>query len=364
MAHTANHASHTEAESHDSCDTRRQFAWLIVVRRVVASKSTLVEEVVGERDALVNGKPITDEVHEVIQHGLEVGVAWDGDCDIHTGGDACPDEAGHLSRPAGKHHDGQGHGVDVRAVVGDDAESKHHETEFAEVAERREEDGSEETTGAASGVTSCIDVIAAVDVSCGHNRYAKHLSEEKRNDQAKPGPEEHLAAGLVRWLVNGVVGCVGSPAGCESVNHRSERENAAKLGSANFPWDVLEVAAVRKNAQNDEEDDGSRYPAPEFVGVHNLIPKQCHQERAHCDDNNSSIPWNVIVHSIEQLRTDNGVDGRPANACQHIEDGNELHTPPAEPEAREHHLAQAKRRAEGREVADRHDAEQVEEKDH
>ena len=80
--------------------------------------------------------------------------------------------------------------------------------------------------------------------------------------------------------------------------------------------------------------------------MHNLVPEKGHEEGAESDDQDTGIARDIGVHSIDELRADDGVHGGPSDASQDIEKGDQLHSPPAEPEAREHHLTQTKARAE------------------
>ena len=89
-----------------------------------------------------------DQQHKVLEHGLEVAVAGDGDGAVDEGADEGPDEARHGLRPAAHDLQAEGHAVDVRAVVGDDAERQDHEAELAEAAQRREEDCGEQAADA------------------------------------------------------------------------------------------------------------------------------------------------------------------------------------------------------------------------
>ena len=90
------------------------------MRNVVTTEALLEEKVVRQRDALVDGEPVADEVHEVLEDFFEVRVARDRDGDVDDGGDESQYEPRHPARPASEDLDGQADGVDVGAVVGDD----------------------------------------------------------------------------------------------------------------------------------------------------------------------------------------------------------------------------------------------------
>ena len=58
LAHTGDHTRNSAAESEDGSDTRRKLARLIVVSGLVVVHRFLVEEVVANGYAGVDGKPI------------------------------------------------------------------------------------------------------------------------------------------------------------------------------------------------------------------------------------------------------------------------------------------------------------------
>nr|POE62784.1 hypothetical protein CFP56_03688 [Quercus suber] len=121
---------------------------LVVVLRNVVVDAALEHEVFGERDTLVDGEPVPDEVHEVLQGLFEVAVAGDGDGDVDGRGDAGPDEAGDALGPASQDLHGERDGVDVGAVVGDNGQREDDEAELAEGADVGDENFAEKTAGA------------------------------------------------------------------------------------------------------------------------------------------------------------------------------------------------------------------------
>ena len=142
-----------------------------------------------------------------------------------------------------------------------------------------------------------------------------------------------------------------------------------------------------EDAEDDEEDDEGGDPGPELVDVDDFVAEEGHEPGADCDDDDAGVAWDVAVYGVEELGADDGVDGRPwigvsgclkagsggcvavvmqglpSDTCQNVEDGNELHTPPSEPEARKHHLPQAESRPKCREEADDRQTDDVEEQD-
>lgn len=51
----------------------------------------------------------------------------------------------------------------------------------------------------------------------------------------------------------------------------------------------------------------------------NLVSEKSDEESANGDDDDSSVARNVVVDRIDKLSSDDRVDGRPANACKHVE---------------------------------------------
>ena len=288
-------------------------------------------------------------------------VSGDGDGDVHARRDGGPHEAGHALGPPAHDLHGEGDGVDVGTVVCDDAEGEDDEAEFAEAAERGEEYGGEQPARAGRRVAVHVAVVAVVERRGRHDGDAKEFGEEEGDHEADPDGAEDLLARLRDGLVHGVVGGVACPARGEAVDYAAKAQHAAELRGANAHGDIDKVARVRELAQHDEEDDEGRDPAPKFVCVHDLVAEEGYQEGAHGDDEDACPPWDVVVDGVDELRADDAVDGAPADAGEHIEEGDELDTPPAEPEAREDHLAEAKARAKGAEETDGDDAQHVEE---
>jgi hypothetical protein len=68
---------------------------------------------------------------------------------------------------------------------------------------------------------------------------------------------------------------------------------------------------VRKDAENDDEDNRGRDPGPEFVYVHNLVAEEGYHQSADSDDDDAG-----------ESRADDGVDGGPAEAGKDVENRN------------------------------------------
>ena len=120
---------------------------------------------------------------------------------------------------------------------------------------------------------------------------------------------------------------------------------------------------MRKLAEDNEEDDKARNPRIKLVSVHNLVTKQRHDERCGRDDDDSGIARYAGIDGVDELRADNDVDGRPADAGKAVEESDDLDAVVAEEKAGQHHLAQAEDGAKGAIEADRQDAEEVDEED-
>lgn len=91
-------------------------------------------------------------------------------------------------------------------------------------------------------------------------------------------------------------------------------------------------------AENDHENNEGRDPTPELVGVHNLVSEEADEEGANRDDEDTSVARNIIVDGVDQLGAHYAVDRGPSNTGKNVENSNELHAVPAEPESRENHL--------------------------
>lgn len=305
-------------------------------------------------------------------------VSRNGDCDVDTGTYSSPDEPRHTLRPlSAQDLDCQTDGVDVGAVVGDNTQSQNDEAEFAKATKRSKKYSAEETSRSGSLVAICVLVVAVVQRSSGHDRYAQHLSEEKRNDETDPDGKEDLRPRLVTGLVDCVVCCVAGPSCCETVDDTSKAEHTSQFAGAYTHWDVDEGSGVGEDAKDDDEDDGSRNPGPEFIDVDDLVTKERHAQCAKSDDEDTSVAWNIVVDGIDQLSANDRVHRRPAKAGKDVKHSNcdllardpqckndrrtDLDSIPAEPVTRQNHLSQAKTRSESGEVADRDDTDEIEE---
>lgn len=308
LAHSRNHASDTEAESANRCKARRELFRRVPVFRIVSAEATLEDEVVGQRDALVDGEPIADEVHEVLEDGFKVTVPWDGNGDVYSSCNCSPNVSRHTLGVSRKDLDGQSDGVDVGAVVGNDGQGEDDQAEFTKGSEVIDENGAEETTGLALRIASCVAVVAAVEIGGAHDGDAKHLSEEEGNDQTNPGEKEDFLARLRDGLVNSVVRSIRCPTSAEAVDCGAEGEDAAQLGSPDSHFDVHKVSAVGKDPKSDEEDDGRWNPGPELIGVDNLVAEKADSECTECDDEDASESRNVVIYSIDKLGAYDGVD--------------------------------------------------------
>lgn len=133
-----------------------------------------------------------------------------------------------------------------------------------------------------------------------------------------------------------------------------------------------------KNTEDNDEHNCGWNPGPEFVGVNNFVAEECDEQRADGNDDDAGIAWHVVIDSVDQFGTDNGVYSRPTQACKDVENGDldmlvldkslelsceltDLHTMPSKPVSRQDHLPQPKTRSESREVTHRNYANQIEE---
>jgi len=218
LGHSSNHTGDTEAEGSDGSDSGWKGLGVCVVFWVVRVHGLAEDKVLSERDAFVDGEPVSDEIHEVLEDALEVRVSWDGDGDVDTGCDSDPDEARDLLGPSSENLEGEGDAVDVWDVVADDGEGEDDEAELAESSEWVEEDGGEKTTGSRCGVSVGVLVDSSVGGSGSVDGCTKELGEEEWEDETgKDGEEETGAVGSL-WLVDSVVGSVAGPASSDTVD--------------------------------------------------------------------------------------------------------------------------------------------------
>ena len=93
LRHAGHHTSDAATEREHGGDARREASRLVVEIGVVTLHATLEDEVLGERDALVDCEPVSDHVHEVLEDRLEVAVAGNSNRDVGTSADCSPDES-------------------------------------------------------------------------------------------------------------------------------------------------------------------------------------------------------------------------------------------------------------------------------
>lgn len=320
LAHTSNHTRDTESKGDTSGDTIGQLVGLVISLGAVSGEAT-ANDVVGKSDTGVNGQPVGDEVHQVLQDFFEVGVTGNGDGDGDTGGEKDPDETGNALRVATQDLESQGNGVDVGAVVGDDGQRQDHQTELAESTDGIK-NSAQQTSISRLVVTQGVFVVSAVDGSGGHNGNTQELGEEKRGDQSSPGGEEDLATAAVRGLVDGVIGGITGPASGETIDSRTVRQARAELRSSSSHGEIPEITGVGEQSEDDHEDNEGRDPAVVLVQVNDLVSSEGDKKGADGDDQDACKSRNVGVHRIEKLGADDGVGGGPAQTGENVQKGN------------------------------------------
>ncbi len=77
-----------------------------------------------------------------------------------------------------------------------------------------------------------------------------------------------------------------------------------------------------KYAEDNEEDDECRDPGPELVGVDNLVPKNADEKGQDGNDDDTGKAWNIMIHGVDKLSTDNRVYTGPADTGKDVEKGN------------------------------------------
>lgn len=326
LTHTSDHAGNTEAEGNRRCDTVGKLLALIIVLRGVPAETTLEDEVIGDANAGVDGQPVGDEVHKVLQDELEVRIAGDGNGERDTRGEESPDETRNTLGPATEHLEGQGDGVDVGAVVGDDGEGEDDQAELAESTEGLE-DGIDQATVTGGFPTSHVLVVSAIDFDGGDDGDTEEFGEDEGNDQTEPGGEEDLAATAVRGLVDSVVGGIAGPACRETVDGRTERQTIAQLRNSDVHGQVDKVTRVGEAAHHDPEHNKGGDPTVELVGMNDLVSGKGDEQGAEGDDEDTGVTGDSSVHSVEELRTDDGVGRRPTDTGNDVKDGDYLRQP-------------------------------------
>lgn len=222
LGHAHDGTHNAEAEGSESSNAGWEFLGLVVDLRSVAAEAALVDEVFGQRNAFVDGQPVADAQHEVLQHRFEVAVAWDGDGAVDDRGDQGPNEAGHVLSIVRDGLERERDGVDVGAVVADDGEGEHHNAECAEVAEPGDENFMEEPSNVV--VVVSVGVGWVVDC-CGADGCAQHHAEAQWDKKSKECVRKDLDSADVHRLINTVVRGVGPPASSEAENRCSEGED-------------------------------------------------------------------------------------------------------------------------------------------
>jgi len=216
LAHSYNHTGDTEAESSDGSNTDWELAWLVIIFWAVILGSAAEEEVFGEADTAVDGKPVANKVHEVFKDLLKVRVPRNSNGDISTSTDESPDEAWDNGGPSAKNLHGEGHAVDVWNIVSDDGEGEDNQAELSESTKVRNEDGSKETTNTSLAVTIGVDVIAIIDGGGRHDNSTEDFAEQEWEDQACHGGEEDANSVGGDWLIASVIGSIRAPAYSET----------------------------------------------------------------------------------------------------------------------------------------------------
>ncbi len=261
-----------------------------------------------------------DEQHEILQHALEMAVPRNGNRAIDNRPHKGPDETRDRLRPLRHELQAEGQAIDVRAVVGDDAEGEDDEAEFAEGAEGGEEHGGEEAADSGIFVAVCVGGVDWVERG-GRDCQAEHFGEAEGENEPCVCPRERLDARDAHGLINGIISRIARPAGAEAKNGSRERQDAAGLGAACVHVQVAEFAAVGEFAEDDEEDDEGGDPGPEFVVVHDFVAEDGDEPGRGGDDDDAGVAGDVAVDGVDELGADDDVHGGPADTGEDVEAG-------------------------------------------
>ena len=134
LGHSHRGANNATGKRTRSGNTHGQIFRLVVVLRRIPTHATLEDEMLRQRDALVNGKPVPNHQHEVLQDRLEVAVSRDRDRAVDDRADQSPQEARDHLGIVGQDLQREGEGVDVGTVVADNGEREDDDAELAEAA--------------------------------------------------------------------------------------------------------------------------------------------------------------------------------------------------------------------------------------
>ena len=59
---------------------------------------------------------------------------------------------------------------------------------------------------------------------------------------------------------------------------------------------------------DNQEDNESGNPGPEFVGMYYLVTEKCDKEGTYGNNDDSSVSWNIVIDSVDELGTNNDID--------------------------------------------------------
>jgi len=124
LRHAKDGAHDAKAEGGHGGNSRRQLVPVEVVFWTISRHAALVDDMLGECDAFVDGEPVGDEQHEVLQDIFKMIIARDGNSYVDECANECPDEPRNASRCASEELEGQRDRIDIRAVVCNDGKGE------------------------------------------------------------------------------------------------------------------------------------------------------------------------------------------------------------------------------------------------
>ncbi len=177
LSHTHRCPKNTKEECSECSNGWGKTVRLVVVLHGVTAKALSEDEMLRDGNSFVDGKPIPNHQHKVLQNGFEMGVSGNGDRDIDTCADESPQEAWYPLCVVGHDLQREGERVNVRAVVANDAECQNDDTELSKSSHTMasilgEEDFCEETTHVVVCVCFSVGWIAVCCCSdCNSEHY-------------------------------------------------------------------------------------------------------------------------------------------------------------------------------------------------
>ncbi|KAH3671099.1 hypothetical protein OGAPHI_000810 [Ogataea philodendri] len=373
LIHTNHDTSHTAAESESSGVTWVQQLLLGVQVDVVTAETLEVEEVLGERDGVVDCEVVSDQVHEVFHDRLKVVESWDTDGQTQTVTNNGPEHSWDLGQRRPERLGTQGDGVHVWNVGADGGQGEQHTQELTESVERvLSKNGVDQSSDRVLGVE--LGVLG-VGLDTGDGSSTQDLGEDQWEAQTKENGKEQFgwAGG---WLhVGSVVSGIGGPACCESEDSTSERKNTTSKSLTGTPLSDSRAVFVRNtrhenavDGQSSDDGDENNHvwnPGPFLVSVDEMVAKEGDTD-GNQNQNQTAGPWrtSVVVDDVDKLGRGHDVHGTPTNTGNTVNGSKDTHSKVSNKEPGQNHLSKTKLSTVDGVEGNRRASQHVEEDDH